>query len=187
MFIYKVYQCIHELFVDILFDFILLSLCYLLFFLRLFSDFDTAAPTIDICVHHGGRIVTTNRLYDYWGGDEHMICNVKTRHFGIHTVKSLIAHHLSQYNDVVAYYFRVPTVQMCEDWSLRKIENEFVLNSFVDLIEIGHALDIYLVHSCYPILIDTNTQRWLHRNWEKSGFISGHSEAKRRKSNKARG
>ncbi|PWA50289.1 udp-n-acetylglucosamine--peptide n-acetylglucosaminyltransferase sec [Artemisia annua] len=151
------------------------------------DDCDTAAPTIDICVHHGGRIVTTNRLYDYWGGDEHMICNVKTRNFGIHTVKSLISHHLSQYNDVVAYYFRVPTVQMCEDWSLRKIENEFVLNSFVEQIEIGHALDIYLVHSRYPTLIDTNTQRWLHRNWGKSGFISGHSEAKRRKSNKARG
>ncbi|PWA34877.1 hypothetical protein CTI12_AA614910 [Artemisia annua] len=77
--------------------------------------------------------------------------------------------------------------KMCEDWSLRKIENEFVLNSFVEQIEIGHALDIYLVHSRYPTLIDTNTQRWLHRNWGKSGFISGHSEAKRRKSNKARG
>ena len=76
---------------------------------------------------------------------------------------------------------------MCEDWSLRKIENEFVLNSFVEQIEIGHALDIYLVHSRYPILIDTNTERWLHRKWEKSGFISGHSEAKRRMSNEARG
>jgi hypothetical protein len=47
---------------------------------------------------------------------------------------------------------------MLEDFSLRKIENEFVLTSFVELIELGHALDIYLVHSCYPILIDTNTQ-----------------------------
>ena len=159
---------------------------YVAFVLCLFSDLDTAAPMIDICVHHGGRIVTTNRLYDYWGGDEHMICNVKTRHFGIHTVKSLIAHHLSQYNDVVAYYFRVPTMQMCEDWSLRNTENDFFLNSFVEQIEIGHALDIYLVHRRYSILIETNTQRWLHRNWEKSGFINGHSEAKRRKSDKAR-
>ena len=131
------------------------------------SDFESPAPTIDICVHHGGRIVTTNTLYDYWGGDEHMICKVKTRNFGIHTVKSLISHHLSQYNDVVAYYFRVPTVQMSEDWSLRNIENEFVFISFVEQIETGRALEIYLVHSRYPMLIDTNTQRWLQRNWEK--------------------
>ena len=103
--------------------------------------------TFDICFNHGGRIVTSNILYDHWGGEEHMICNVKTRHFGIHTVKSVIGQQLSQYNDVIAYYFRVPTVQMCKDFSLQKIEHEFVLTSFVEQIEIGDVLDIYLVHS----------------------------------------
>ncbi|GJU73878.1 hypothetical protein Tco_0076016 [Tanacetum coccineum] len=149
--------------------------------IRAFNIRLTAPPTIDIRVHHGGRILTTNKLYNYWGGEEHMICNVKTRHVKINIIKFLVRKHLSQYKDVIAYYFRVPTVEMFEPWSLQKIENDIRLPYFLEDIQIGHALDIYLVHSRYPILIDPNTQRWLRRNWEKSGFISGHIEAKRRK------
>nr|GEX33041.1 replication protein A 70 kDa DNA-binding subunit C [Tanacetum cinerariifolium] len=49
----------------------------------------TAPPTIDIRGHHGGRILTTNKLYNYWGGEEHMICNVKTCHVKINIIKFL--------------------------------------------------------------------------------------------------
>ncbi|GJR05767.1 hypothetical protein Tco_0528751 [Tanacetum coccineum] len=43
----------------------------------------TALPSIDICVHRGRKILTTDKLYDNWGGEDHMIYNVKTRHFGV--------------------------------------------------------------------------------------------------------
>ncbi|GJV16110.1 replication protein A 70 kDa DNA-binding subunit B [Tanacetum coccineum] len=118
----------------------------------------TAPSTIDICVHHGGRILTANKLYDYWDGEEHMICNVKTRHVRINTIEFLVRKHLSQYTDVIAYYFRVLTVEMSEDWSLQKVENDILLPLFLEDIQIGHALDLYLVQSSYPVLIDPNTK-----------------------------
>ncbi|GJR75462.1 replication protein A 70 kDa DNA-binding subunit B [Tanacetum coccineum] len=62
-----------------------------------------------------------------------------------------------------------------------KIENDILLLLFLEDIQIGHALDFYLVHSRYPILVDPNIERWLPRNWKKSGFVSGYIEAKRRK------
>lgn len=152
-----------------------------------YSDQDVGSPTIDIRVHHGGRILTTNKLYTYWGGEDHMICNVKTSHVNRHSIKFLVSKHLCHYNDVVAYYYRVPTVEMSDWWSLRKIQkHDVVLPLYLKDVPIGHALDIYLVHSRYPILIDPNTQRWLRRHWESSGFISGHVEAKRRKAKKLR-
>ncbi|GJU99852.1 ATP-dependent DNA helicase PIF1-like protein [Tanacetum coccineum] len=55
--------------------------------------------------------------------------------------------HLSQYNDVIAYYFRVPIVEVSEDWSLRKIKNDNLLPLFLEDIQTGYALDLYSVHS----------------------------------------
>ena len=31
--------------------------------------------TLEICVHHGWRVVTTNALYEYCGEEEYMIFN----------------------------------------------------------------------------------------------------------------
>ena len=67
-----------------------------------------------------------------------------------------------------AYYFRVPTVVMGADWSLRKIEHEEVLISFLDVVQVGYALNIYTT------LIDQNSIRLRERRWEKNGWISGH-------------
>ena len=144
------------------------------------SEFGVAPPTIDICIHHGGRVVTTNVLYDYWGGDELIICNVSTDNITYTTIRRLVAQHLSQYTDVFAYYLRIPTVQIEEEDSLRKIEHEWYVDAWLSQIQVGHALDIYLAHSRYPTLIDPNRQRWLERRWERNGWISGHVEANRR-------
>ena len=144
------------------------------------SESGEAPPTIDICIHHGGRVVTTNVLYDYWGGDELMLCNIPTHNLTLSMLRRLVAHHLSQYNDVFAYYMRVPTVQMEEDWSLRKIEQEWYIDSWLCSIDVEHALDVYLAHRHYPTLIDPNPQRWMERRWERNGWISGHVEANRR-------
>ena len=75
---------------------------------------------------------------------------------------------------------RVPTVQMEEEDSLRKIEHEWYIQDWLSDIQLGHALDIYLAHRLYPTLIDPNRQRWLLRRWETNGWISGHVEANRR-------
>ena len=144
------------------------------------SEWGVAPPTIDICIHHGGRVVTTNVLYDYWGGDELIICNVSTDNITYTTIRRLVAEHLSQYNDVFAYYLRIPTVQIEEEVSLRKIEHEWYVDAWLSQIQVGHALDIYLAHRRYPTLIDPNRQRWLERRWERNGWISGHVEANRR-------
>ena len=144
------------------------------------SECCVAPPTIDICIHHGGRVVTSNLLYDYWGGDELMICNVATDNLTLATIRRLVAHHLSHYTDVFAYYLRVPNVPMEEADSLRKIEHDFYVEVWLDKIQVGHALDIYLAHRCYPTLIDPNHQRWIERRWERNGWISGHVEANQR-------
>ena len=144
------------------------------------SEFGVAPPTIDICIHHGGRVVTTNVLYDYWGGDELIICNVSTDNITYTTIRRLVAQHLSQYTDVFAYYLRIPTVQIEEEDSLRKIEHEWYVDAWLSQIQVGHALDIDLAPSRYTTLIDPNRLRWLERRWERNGWISGHVEANRR-------
>ena len=106
-----------------------------------------------------------------------MICNVSTINITLTSIRRLVAQHLSQYNDVFAYYLRVPTVQMEDAYSLRKIELEWYIDAWLSEINVGHALDIYLAHRCYPTLIDPNPQRWLQRRWERNGWISGHVEA----------
>ena len=146
------------------------------------SEFDVSPPTIDICVHHGGRVVTTNVLYDYWGGDEVMICNIPTSHFSFTDLRRLVSDNLNQYNDIFAYYLRVPMVPIEEAYSLHKINHDFRFHPWLTNVQVGHALDIYLAHRRYPTLIDTNTSRWLQRRWEKSGFVSGHVEVDRRQS-----
>ena len=146
------------------------------------SEFDVSPPTIDICVHHGGRVVTTNVLYDYWGGDEVMICNIPTHDFSYTDLRRLVSDRLIQYDDIFAYYLRVPTVPIEEAYNLHKIEHDFNFRQWLSNVQVGHALDIYLAHRSYPKLIDTNTSRWLRRRWEKSGFVSGHVEADRRQS-----
>ncbi|PWA50531.1 nucleic acid-binding, OB-fold protein [Artemisia annua] len=145
-----------------------------------FHEWGVAPPTIDVCIHHGGRVVTTNVLYDYWGGDELMICNVSRDDLTYTTMRRLVSQHLPQYTDVCAYYLRVPTVQMKEQDSLRKIEHEWYIDAWLSQIQVGHSLDIYLAHRRYPTLIDPNRQRWLERRWEQNGWISGHVEANRR-------
>ena len=144
------------------------------------SDHCVDPPTIDICIHHGGRVVTSNLLYDYWGGDEVMICNVSIENLTLATIRRLVAQHLSNYTDVFAYYLRVPNVPMEEQDSLRRIEHDFYVEVWLSDIQVGHALDIYLAHRRYPTLIDPNHQRWLERRWERNGIISGHVEANRR-------
>ena len=174
------YFLLHIYIFFILYVFQILWFSRLIFFFVFNSDFDVAPRTIDICVHHGGRVVTTNVLYDYWGGDEIMICNIPTQHFSYTDVIQLVSDRLNQYDDVFACYLRVPTVPIEEPYSLHKIEHDFRFHMWLSNVQVGHALDIYLAHRCYPTLIDTNTSRWLRRRWEKSGFVSGHVEAKRR-------
>ncbi|GJU87617.1 hypothetical protein Tco_1295163 [Tanacetum coccineum] len=79
----------------------------------------TPPESMDICVYLRVRIITTNVFYDYWDGEEHMICDVKTRHFGKHII-------------------------MEEDFSLRKIDTKEVLNSFLEVLPVDCALDIYI-------------------------------------------
>ena len=145
----------------------------------IFSDVWEPPHTIDICIHHGGRVVTSNILYDYWGGDELMICNVSTHNLTLATIRRLVNQHLSQYTDVFAYYLRAPNVEIEAQDSLRKIEHDFYVEAMLSYIQLGHALDIYLAHRQYPTLIDPNRQRWLQRRWERNGWISGHVEANR--------
>ena len=66
---------------------------------------------------------------------------------------------------------------MEKECGLRKIEHE-VLIAFLENIQVDNALDTYLVHHRYSTLIDPNHRRWRQRMWERSGFISGHVEAK---------
>ncbi|PWA37424.1 replication protein A 70 kDa DNA-binding subunit C [Artemisia annua] len=144
---------------------------------RAFNEWCVAPPTIDICIHHGGRIVTCNKFYDYWGGDEQMVCNVSTNNLTLNKVRRIVANVLPQYTDLCAYYLRVPTVPLEEAYSLQKIEHDLDVEQWLSDIQVGHALDIYLAHRHYPTLIDPNRQRWLLRRWETNGWISGHVEA----------
>ena len=105
---------------------------------------------------------------------------ITTHNLTLTTVRRLVSQHLSQYTDVFAYYMRVPTVQMEEEDSLRKIEHEWYIQDWLSDIQLGNALDIYLAHRLYPTFIDLNRQRWLLRRWETNGWISGHVEANRR-------